>query len=216
MAQRGRGAAAGTRPSVHPGVRGPDLADLRARLRAVVEPLVVEAGFDLEDLTVARAGRRFVVRVTVDADGGVSHDELSDISRTVSSGLDAAEESRGKQAKGEIIAEAYTLEVSSPGVDRPLTLPRHWRRNVGRLVRVTVAGEGGATVTARVRDADDAGVTLDPGGRVTSVPYGELGPGHVQVEFARLAGADGDAEEDFDPTGPDRTESDPIGKEDGA
>ena len=103
----------------------------RAQLRAVVEPVVGAAGYDLEDLTVSRAGRRYVVRVVVDGDGGLDLDAVADVSRAVSAALDAAEETGG-----EIVAGEYQLEVSSPGVDRPLTLPRHWRRNIGRLVKV--------------------------------------------------------------------------------
>jgi ribosome maturation factor RimP len=154
MAERGRRPATGARPATRPGssrnasrsgatgsgpaptsgATGVDLAALRSQLRSIVEPLVGRAGFDLEDLTVGRAGRRHVLRITVDTDGGVGHDELGDLSREISAGLDAAESGQDGQRGAEIIAGSYTLEVSSPGVDRPLTLPRHWRRNVGRLV----------------------------------------------------------------------------------
>jgi ribosome maturation factor RimP len=78
------------------------------------------------------------------------------------------------------------LEVSSPGVERPLTEPRHWRRAAGRLVRTTV---GGRDATARVVSADDRGVVLDMADRRVEVPWPELGRGRVQVEFTR-AGAD--------------------------
>lgn len=190
MAQRGRGTASAragrggvARPGrvpVHtePALSSAELAALRARLRALVEPVVVEAGFDLEGFAIARAGRRFVVRVTVDGDSGVGHDELSDVSRAISATLDEAE-----QAGGEFGAESYTLEVSSPGVDRPLTLPRHWRRNVGRLVKVKV---GAQTLTARVLSVDERGVGLE--GVAAPVAFDELGAGRVQVEFNRLEG----------------------------
>ncbi|BCL16286.1 ribosome maturation factor RimP [Micromonospora sagamiensis] len=156
----------------------------------MIEPVVVAAGYDLEDLSVSRAGRRHVVRVIVDGDRGVSLDAVADVSRAVSSALDAAEE-----ASGDIVAGEYQLEVSSPGVDRPLTLPRHWRRNVGRLVRVTArtavpdqrAGEpGDRQVTGRVLDAGDERVVLDVDGERWERAYAELGPGRVQVEFSRL------------------------------
>src|SRR6185503_67897 len=99
-----------------------DLAALRSRLREIVEPVARASGFDVEELTVARAGRRHVVRVTVDSDGGVSHDALGDLSREISAGLDEAEAAsspgaKNGQAGGELIAGSYTLEVSSPGVD---------------------------------------------------------------------------------------------------
>ncbi|MFE0590356.1 ribosome maturation factor RimP [Micromonospora echinospora] len=201
MTQRGRATRPTGRPRPTGAPRG-DLAARRSRLRAVIEPVVVAAGYDLEDLSVSRAGRRHVVRVIVDGDRGVSLDAVADVSRAVSSALDAAEE-----ASGDIVAGEYQLEVSSPGVDRPLTLPRHWRRNVGRLVRVTAraavpeqrAGQpGDRQVTGRVLEADDERVALDVDGERMHWTYAELGPGRVQVEFNRLDEID-EAEE-FDAT----------------
>ena len=90
----------------------------------------------------------------VDSDHGVSLDDAADVSRDVSALLDAG------NALGDV---PYTLEVSSPGVDRPLTEPRHWRRARGRLVRVKVTGEG--PVEGRVLAADADGVTLGLAGR---------------------------------------------------
>ena len=141
----------------------------RDRLRSVLEPVVTAAGFDLEDVTVTAAGRRNVVRVVVDRDGGIDLDAVADVSRVVSEALDA----------GDVTGNApYTLEVTSPGVDRPLTEPRHWRRAAGRLV---TAG----SLTGRVVAADDDVVTLDVAGEERMVPYADLGPGRVQVEFNR-------------------------------
>ncbi|MFF5052474.1 ribosome maturation factor RimP [Micromonospora sp. NPDC000663] len=202
MTQRGRATRSTGRPRDGAGPRGPreggprggDLAARRTRLRTVIEPVVNGVGYDLEDLTVSRAGRRHVVRVIVDRDGGIDLDAVADVSRAVSTALDAAEE-----ADGDIVAGEYQLEVSSPGVDRPLTLPRHWRRNVGRLVKVTVRaaaslppqrGErpaGDRQLTGRVVGADDDGVQLETDDGRTSWAYAQLGPGRVQVEFTRLA-----------------------------
>src|SRR5262245_37473385 len=125
MSQRDRAAAAQAgfdRSAARPVRPGVDLAALRNRLRPVIEPIVVAAGLDLDGLTLSRAGRRNVVRVTVDGDAGVGHDVLSELSRDLSAALDAAEE-----AGASFGTDPYILEVSSPGVDRPLTLPRHWR-----------------------------------------------------------------------------------------
>ena len=155
-----------------------DLAAARTRLRAVIEPQALESGYDLEDLTVRRMGRRHVVQVTVDRDGGVALDDVADLARDLSAAIDAAE-----AAGGEVIAGEYQLEVSSPGTDRPLRLPRHWRRNAGRLVRVKADGH---TVLGRVVDADDAGVRLNVDGTVHHYDYADLGPGHVEIEFNRL------------------------------
>lgn len=157
------------------------------RLRAVIAPVVSAAGYDLEDLALSRAGRRHLVRVTVDGDGGVSLDAIAEVSRAVSAALDAAEET-----EGELLAGEYELEVSSRGVDRPLTLPRHWRRNVGRLVKVTVEGR---PVTGRISAADDERVVLDVDGDARELAHADVGPGRVQVEFTRF-GEDEIDEED--------------------
>lgn len=197
MAQRGRSAAAGARstgrsaprpappeqPEV-PTLRPQELAALRDGLRRLVEPIIEALDLDLDDLVVARAGRRYVVRITVEGDAGVGHNELTEVSRAISAALDEAEEA-GRAAT----PDAYTLEVSSPGVDRPLTLPRHWRRSVGRLVKVRVRAPqaGDKQVTGRVVAATDESVTLEVDGRRQEFALADLGPARVQVEFNRLA-----------------------------
>jgi ribosome maturation factor RimP len=156
-----------------------------ANLVAAIEPVVAAAGYDLEDLTVVQAGRRSLVRVVVDGDGGVSLDDVAAVSREISAVLDddAAESAVGRAP--------YTLEVTSPGVDRPLTLPRHWRRNAGRLVTTTVRG---TATTGRIVSASGDSVTLDVDGTSVECGYAELAAGRVQIEFARPAAADADAE----------------------
>jgi ribosome maturation factor RimP len=184
MAQQRRrptGGRAGDRTSPRPPRQqapAEDLAGQRARLRTAVEPVVLAAGYDLEVLSLKRVGRRHQVRVLVDGDDGVDLDAVAHLSRDISTALDAAEESGG-----DLVAGEYELEVSSPGVDRPLTLPRHWRRNVGRLVKVTVADR---SVVGRVTAADEGGVQLDVDGQPRRLGYGDLGPGRVQIEFNRL------------------------------
>lgn len=150
----------------------------RERLAAVVEPVVNAAGYDLEEITVSPAGRRRLVRVVVDADDGISLDDVAEVSRAISAALDDQDG---------VVGEApYVLEVSSPGVDRPLRSQRHWRRAAGRLVEVAVRDAG--TVSGRVRSADAAGVVLDVGGTEQVYGYEVLGPGRVQVEFSREEG----------------------------
>jgi ribosome maturation factor RimP len=174
----------------------------------VIEPVVAAAGYDLEELSLSRAGRRHVVRVLIDGDGGVNLDAVATVSRDISTALDAAEE-----AGDELLVGEYQLEVGSPGVDRPLTLPRHWRRNVSRLVAVTVDGRA---VTGRVTAADDEGVVLDVDGTVHEVTYAQLGPGRVQIEFNRVADAELDEsdldDEDFDDDDDDDTDDDEDGE----
>jgi ribosome maturation factor RimP len=149
-------------------------------LTEVLTPLVAVAGYDLEDLRVSAAGKRSVVRVVVDKDGGVTLDDVADISRVVSDALD-----REDEADPTLLGTSYVLEVSSPGVDRPLTHGRHWRRNVGRLVVATL--REGLPVTGRITAADDDAVTLDVAGTPRVLPYADVAKGLVQVEFSRAA-----------------------------
>lgn len=149
-----------------------------ARLQELLQPVVAEAGADLEDVSVSKAGKRSVIRIVVDRDGGVSLDDVADLSRVVSEALDALDE-QDPSALG----PSYVLEVTSPGVDRPLTQPRHWRRNLGRLVAATLAD--GTKPTGRVVAADEVAVTLDVDGAERVLAYDEVVRGNVQVEFAR-------------------------------
>jgi ribosome maturation factor RimP len=170
---------------------GSSPASARAHLLEILDPVVAATGYDLEDVSVTAAGRRSVIRVSVDADGGIDLDAVAVVSRAVSDALDA--DSPG----GPAFAGPYVLEVSSPGVDRPLTDPRHWRRAVGRLVQVT-AGE--TPLVGRVLGTSDGGVALDVDGARREIAWADLGRGRVQVEFNRPgdaagAGASSEAEE---------------------
>jgi len=155
----------------------------RERLATAIEPAVTAAGYELEKVSVSPAGRRTVVRVVVDADTGVSLDDVATVSRAVTDVLD----SHDTELFGDT---AYVLEVTSPGVDRPLTEPRHWRRAIGRLVEGPGAG---VPTPARGTAADDDGGGLtDEAGNRGRHGWAELGRGKVQVEFGRVGADDGD------------------------
>ncbi|RRS02061.1 ribosome maturation factor RimP [Glycomyces terrestris] len=150
-------------------------SEQRAEVESILAPAVSAAGYDLEGLTVTKAGRRLLVRVLVDKDGGISLDDVAVVSKACSKALDESDSTGGPFAD-----TAYTLEVSSPGVDRPLTEPRHWRRNIGRLVAVNIGEE---PVTGRIADASERGIELEADGVRRSATYAELGPGKVQIEL---------------------------------
>jgi ribosome maturation factor RimP len=139
------------------------------QLRVLLAPVVTDAGYDIEAVEVSQAGRRSVVRVIVDRDGGVDLDAVADVSRAVSDILDGAD------AFGD---SSYVLEVTSPGVDRPLTEPRHWRRNVGRLVKTDA-------FTGRIKDVTDDGVAVEVDGEQRFIPFADLGVGTIEIEFSR-------------------------------
>ena len=177
------------------------------RIVGLLEPAVAAMGMDLENVRITSAGRRRLLRVVVDADGGVSLDDIALVSRELSATLDRA------AAMGET---PYTLEVSSPGVDRPLTEPKHWRRAVGRLVTAplrpaqpgplqpgsaTDAPAGSPVVTGRVTGTDSSGVHIDVDGASRVFGYAELGPGRIQIEFAPLDASAGDGADEEGPDG---------------
>lgn len=153
--------------------------EIRDRLGPLLAAPVESLGLDLEGVDVETAGKHRVVRVAVDRDGGVDMDHIADATRAVSAVLDETD------VMGE---RPYTLEVSSPGVDRPLTLPRHWRRNIGRLVTVTFhEGRGSEQpVTGRITASDETSAQLDVDGTPREVALADVARAKVQIEFRRL------------------------------
>ncbi|HZG89779.1 MAG TPA: ribosome maturation factor RimP [Pseudonocardia sp.] len=173
-------------PSPHPEQAA---AQPPGQLRGVLEPLVAAAGFELDQLDVKAAGRRHTVRVVVDSDRGVDLDDIAGLSRAVSDELDRNEH---------LLGGSYVLEVTSPGVDRPLTGPRHWRR--AHLRQVAVRLHDGSTLTGRVGAAGEDAVTLLVRGELRELRYADVAHAGVQVEFRpppdaevqRLSGAAAD------------------------
>ena len=146
----------------------------RNRIEAeLVDPLKT-LGLDVEAVELTPAGKRRVLRVAVDKDGGVTLDDVADATREVAAVLDDSD------VMGEM---PYTLEVTSRGVDRPLTLARHWRRNTDRLVKVTLAD--GEEVTGRIVGCDDAAAQVEVGGAPRQVAYADVTKALVQIEFNR-------------------------------
>jgi ribosome maturation factor RimP len=145
-----------------------------SRISDVLRVPLSALDLDLEAVEVTPAGKKRVLRVAVDKDGGVTLDDIAEAARAVSREMDD-DELMGDQA--------YTLEVTSRGVDRPLSEPRHWRRNRDRLV--TVALRDGTQLSGRISDSDETFATLDVSGQPRRVSYDEVAKALVQVEFNR-------------------------------
>jgi len=143
-------------------------------IKELAAPVVGAAGLDLEDVQVAKVGKREKLTVIVDADGGVDLDAIAEVSSALSAELDARED---------VASSPYVLEVTSPGVDRPLTDPRHWRRAKDRLVTVDLTD--GSSVTGRVVSSDEASVVLEVDGAHRDVAFADIDRAIVQVEFDR-------------------------------
>ena len=153
---------------------------------AITAPLAA-LGLDVEAVELTPAGKRRVLRIAVDKDGGVTLDEVADATRAVGEVLD------GSDVMGQL---PYTLEVTSRGVDRPLTLPRHWRRNHDRLVKVTP--HEGEAIVGRITASTEDGVTLDVAGTTHEVAFDDVKKAMVQIEFNRKRPADTDEPDDTD------------------
>src|SRR3954452_19166315 len=153
-------------------------------VRGLADEAASAAGLVVEDVAVQAAGRRRIVRVVIglpdDAVGGVPMDAVAAVSQALSQRLDDSDGMGGA---------AYTLEVTSPGGDRPLTQRRHWSRARGRLVRVAL--RGGGTAAGRLEDVGDGGPIVDG----TLLAWDDVARGKVEVEFSR-PGTDDRADED--------------------
>lgn len=157
------------------------MAVRQALLSGLAAPLA-DIGVDLEDVEISRAGRRELVRVVVDRDGGVDLDLVAAVSSRVSELLDA-------EPLAGVIDGPFVLEVTSPGVDRPLTATRHWRRATDRLVHVEMAD--GNIVDGRIAGvSDDETVDLIVEGSRRTLARADITRAVVQVEFNRDSGAE--------------------------
>ncbi|MEU9701766.1 ribosome maturation factor RimP [Streptomyces sp. NPDC047981] len=150
------------------------------RLRALLEPLIAAQGLDLEEIEVASVGRKRVLRVVVDSDEGADLDQVADVSRALSATLDETD----AMGEGE-----YTLEVGTPGAERPLTEPRHYVRATGRLAKLQLTD--GAELVARILAVDETGVDLEVPGVKGRKPtarraeFADIAKARVEIEFNR-------------------------------
>lgn len=142
------------------------------RVEQALAPCINERGLDLEHVEVQPAGRRRLVRVLVDRDGGVNLDEVAELSSHLSDVLDES---------GAMGDQPYVLEVSSPGVDRPFTSARHWRRALGRLVNIELTN--GDTFVGRVKQTEDTSAVIVTEETTREVSFAAVARASVQVEF---------------------------------
>ncbi|OKL55145.1 hypothetical protein BSZ39_00115 [Bowdeniella nasicola] len=146
-----------------------------AELRELLAPVARAAGLIVEDVKIAPAGKKSLLRVTVDlpdGPGSVDSDTLTDVSREISALMDDNDPIKG----------AYTLEVSTAGITRPLTTPRHFRRTQGHEIEFIHHDK---KLVGRVVDASDAdaSVTIDVGGETQTIPLDELRKARVRISM---------------------------------
>jgi ribosome maturation factor RimP len=142
-----------------------------APVAGLIEKCAAELGLDVDAVELRGSGPKRLLRVVVDRDGGVPLDVITETSRELSRELDGSDVMGGT---------AYTLEVTSRGVDRPLTLPRHWSRNIGRLTVVTTTE--GERVRGRIAAIGSDGVELDNGRHLA---FTDVKRAFIQTELNR-------------------------------
>ena len=156
---------------------------LTQSLSDLISPAVTEAGFFLEEVQIATPGSHRIVTCVVDGPTPLNLDQVTVASRVISELLDTAE------FMGET---PFTLEVTSPGVDRPLTQPRHWTKNLTRLIKVTLTD--GATITGRLTEFNESNATLVENikGRIKEhkVAFADIKRAVVEIEFNRKDASD--------------------------
>ena len=143
----------------------------KEEISAAITPALSDLGFYLEDITITSAGRRSMITVIVDGDNHLSLDQVTVATKAI------GEIVENIQSLGE---SAFTLEVTSPGLDRPLTKPRHWRKNIDRLVKIVLLDN--KEIKGRVKDVSEISTTVDD----QVVKFSEIKRATLEIEFKQV------------------------------
>ena len=153
---------------------------LLEEIAVAITPAIEAAGCYLEEVTLTPAGKRKIMTVIVDGDTNLSLDQVTAVSKEVSAIVEVL------PALGDT---PFTLEVTSPGVDRPLTKPRHWRKNHGRLINATLTTD--KTVKGRIGDSTEIDVEIDS----VKIAFSEIKKALIEVEFKALKKDESESDE---------------------
>ena len=137
-------------------------------ISAAITPALEALGFYLEDVTITSAGRRSMLTVIVDGDTHLSLDQVTSATKAIGEIVESI------QSLGET---PFTLEVTSPGLDRPLTKVRHWQKNINRLVKVVL--QDGSEIKGRINEVNEANSVVDE----IKVIYSDIKRATLEVEF---------------------------------
>lgn len=143
----------------------------KEEISAVITPALKSLGFYLEDITITSAGKRSMLTVIVDGDTHLSLDQVTVATKAI------GELVEGIQSLGD---SPFTLEVTSPGIDRPLTKPRHWRKNIDRLIKVILLD--GKEVKGRIKDASELSATVDQ----QVILFTDIKRATLEIEFKQV------------------------------
>ena len=143
----------------------------KEEISAAITPALSNLGFYLEDVVITTAGRRSMITVIVDGDTHLSLDQVTQVTKAIGEIIENI------QSLGQ---SPFTLEVTSPGLDRPLTKPRHWRKNINRLVKVVLLD--GKEIKGRVRDSTQISATIDE----QVINLSDIKRATIEIEFKQV------------------------------
>ncbi len=145
------------------------------KIREILEPVINALGVELDDIELKKMRGKALLRVFIEKEGGVTIDDCESVSREIEAVLDVEDP----------IPCAYVLEVSSPGLDRPLRSTKDFRRFSGRTVRVVTREpvDGQTFFIGTLVEAGDAEISLLlPEKRKVAIPYGNISRARLEVE----------------------------------
>ncbi len=140
-------------------------------ISAVITPAINALGFYIEDITITSAGRRSLITVIVDGDTHLSLDQVTVATKAISEIMETI------SAVGD---NSFTLEVTSPGLDRPLTKARHWQKNINRLIKVDLLD--GSEIKGRIKDVNEVSATVDE----KNINYSDIKRATLEIEFKQV------------------------------
>jgi ribosome maturation factor RimP len=143
----------------------------KEQVAAVITPAIQALGFYVEDISITSAGRRSMLTVIVDGDTHLSLDQVTVATKAISEIVE------NLPTLGN---NPFTLEVTSPGLDRPLTKPRHWRKNKDRLIKIVLSD--GKEITGRIKDSTDYEVIVDE----QKVAFVDIKRATLEIEFKQV------------------------------
>jgi ribosome maturation factor RimP len=143
----------------------------KEQVAAVITPAIEALGFYVEDISITSAGRRSMLTVIVDGDTHLSLDQVTVATKAISEIVE------NLPTLGN---NPFTLEVTSPGLDRPLTKPRHWRKNKDRLIKIVL--NDGKEITGRIKDSTDDGAIVDE----QKVAFVDIKRATLEIEFKQV------------------------------
>ena len=140
-------------------------------ISAVITPAINALGFYIEDITITSAGRRSLITVIVDGDTHLSLDQVTVATKAISEIMETI---------SAVCDNSFTLEVTSPGLDRPLTKARHWQKNINRLVKVVLLD--GSEIKGRIKDVKEVSATVDE----KNINYSDIKRATLEIEFKQV------------------------------